>query len=202
MPSCKPATNSLYPSEAITVNWFTCRTWFPNVSTSMRSPFWLTQRRRPRPTSCLFCVVEFPPCFRVQIWNTFGLSQPSRNAECENIKRTGLLKESKRSLSFKIKLYADISSLSSLLRLVELFILRPCLSMLKYPECVAWTSIFRRYCSYGVSNKVRYSLRIDIYSSSKISPYSEFISLPSSSYLRYFATSSIKNKDRHLIPRS
>ena len=35
-----------------------------------------------------------------------------------------------------------------------------------------------------------------------MSPYSEFVSLPSSSYLRYFATSSMKNRDRHLTPRS
>ena len=47
---------------------------------SIRSPFWLTQRRRPRPTSWRREIV-LSLCFSIHMPKTLGLSQPSRRAE-------------------------------------------------------------------------------------------------------------------------
>ena len=55
---------------------------------SMRSPCWSTDRRRPRPTSCRREMV-LSLFLSMHMTNTFGLSQPSRSAECEKMKRTG-----------------------------------------------------------------------------------------------------------------
>lgn len=44
-------------------------------------------------------LISLAVSFSVQIWNTFGLSQPSRKAEWEKINRNGLSSESKLSLS-------------------------------------------------------------------------------------------------------
>ena len=56
-----------------------------------RSPSWFTASRTPRPISCRFFISE-AVWLSVQIWNTFGLSQPSRSAECEKMKGDRLLK--------------------------------------------------------------------------------------------------------------
>ncbi|CAJ7662021.1 Uncharacterised protein [Burkholderia pseudomallei] len=42
----------------------------------------------------------------VQIWNTFGLSQPSFSAECEKMNFSGVSNDSSRSLSFMMSPYA------------------------------------------------------------------------------------------------
>ena len=102
MSFCRSATKVAYPSEAITVSLFTLWTSSGNTCASMRTPCWSTQRRRPRPTSCRFC--EMLLDWRSeQIWNTFGLSHPSRKAEWEKMKRTDSSKLSNLSLFFKIK---------------------------------------------------------------------------------------------------
>ena len=54
-------------------------------------------------TSCRFCVELSPPCFSVQIWNTFGLSHPSRRAEWEKMNRVGSSKDNSRSLFFRMR---------------------------------------------------------------------------------------------------
>ena len=69
----------------------------------------MTQRRKPRPTSWRFCTV-LSLRFKVQIWKMLGLSQPSRKAECEKIKRVGSSKDSKRSL-IDTKKDEDVDSL-------------------------------------------------------------------------------------------
>ena len=74
----------------------------------------------PRPTSWRFLTSE-TDWFRVQIWKTLGLSQPSRRAEWENRKATRFRrrssspsaaagKESRASLSRMIRAYAAASS--------------------------------------------------------------------------------------------
>ena len=50
-----------------------------------------------------FLMKEFVS-FSVQIWKTFGLSQPSRNAECEKINLSGHAKLNNHSLFFIIVL--------------------------------------------------------------------------------------------------
>jgi hypothetical protein len=47
----------------------------------------------------------------VQIWNTLGLSQPSRSAECEKMNATGSSNDSNFSLARMIKSKAVSSSL-------------------------------------------------------------------------------------------
>ncbi len=93
---CSLSANSAKLSFAIT-----CKRLI--FLSSMRSPSWLTQRRRPRPTfwravRVFFCSMS------VQTWNTFGLSQPSFSAEWEKIKRRGQSKDKSHSLSFIIVL--------------------------------------------------------------------------------------------------
>ena len=56
----------------------------------------------PRPTSWRREIV-LSLCFSAQMTKTFGLSQPSRSAECEKMKRTGSSNESSRSLFFRIR---------------------------------------------------------------------------------------------------
>ena len=91
-----------YDSLAMIVNAFTSNTPPCSTLSSCRSPSLFTHRRIPRPTSWRFFVV-LSESFNVQIWKTLGLSQPSFSAECENIKRVGSSKESRRSLSFIIR---------------------------------------------------------------------------------------------------
>ena len=52
--------------------------------------------------------------FKVQIWKTFGLSQPSLKAEWENMNFNLVSKLKSLSLSFMIKLNVDSSSLFAL----------------------------------------------------------------------------------------
>ena len=94
--------NKFMNFDEITVSTLMSCTLSPSTSASMRFPSLFTHRRRPRPTSCRFCVV-LSLCFIVQIWNTFGLSQPSRRAEWEKINRVGSSKDSSRSLFFRIR---------------------------------------------------------------------------------------------------
>lgn len=63
-----------------------------------RSPFSRTGRRRPRPISWRFLTSE-RVSLSVQIWNTLGLSQPSRKAEWLKMKRKGSSSDKSRSLS-------------------------------------------------------------------------------------------------------
>ena len=60
------------------------------------------RQAQPAPTSWRRLMV-LSLCLSVQITNTFGLSQPSRSAEWEKMKRTGSSNDSSRSLSFKIR---------------------------------------------------------------------------------------------------
>ena len=130
---CKPLANDSYDSLAITVSRLTRCTSLPKTLASMRSPCPFTQRRSPRPTSWrLRTSAEL--CFRVQIWKTFGLSHPSRRAECEKIKRIGSFRSSRRSLFFIIKSYASSSVYSLVPRSVLLSISFPFLSLEKYPS--------------------------------------------------------------------
>ena len=145
----------------------------PKTLSSMRSPFWFTHKRNPRPTSCRLRTSE-ALLLSVQIWNTFWLSQPSFSAEWLNIKRTGSSRESRRSLSFMIKSYASISSESDDPRATLLSTKRPppflLLSMEKYPACALWASVFSRNSKYsGLSSKsCCIDLRMESYSSSNI----------------------------------
>ena len=176
-----------------------CTNDFPTLCSSIRKPSWLTQSLNPLPTSCRFPVV-LSLCFNVQIWNTFGLSHPSLSAECENINLVGSAKLRSLSLFLRIRSYADISSEKSEPRFTVLSTACPFLSIEKYPLWVSFTSIPFKYFWYGVSKTVIYSFTISLYSCSNIWPYSPRISSPSSSYWRYFATSSMKNNDNVLMP--
>ena len=155
---------------ATTVSVLISCTLSPQLCTSIRLPFWLTQRRRPRPTSCRFAVL-LSECFKVQIWNTFGLSQPSRRAEWEKMNRVGSSKDSSRSLFLRIRSYAETSFSSKPSLFALLSMLRPVfLSMLKYPLCTRLTSlqVDLKYFWYGVSSRVAYSFRTLMYSCSNI----------------------------------
>jgi len=100
----------------------------------------------------------------VQIWNTFGLSHPSRSAECEKMNATGSSNDNSRSLSFMIRSYASTSFCASpeLLssRITSPARVRRCA---KYAAC---TSSARRVChpsnpTFSSSNAFTNSLRIN-----------------------------------------
>lgn len=63
-------------------------------------PHMVIDRQAITPISLSFSALSVS--FSVQIWNTFGLSQPSRKAEWGKINRNGLSNDNKRSLSFII----------------------------------------------------------------------------------------------------
>ncbi|MDR2267146.1 MAG: hypothetical protein LBE09_06150, partial [Christensenellaceae bacterium] len=53
----------------------------PSTVLSWRSPSLFAHNLIPRPSSCRRVMV-LSLFFNVQIWNAFGLSQPSRRTEC------------------------------------------------------------------------------------------------------------------------
>ena len=77
----------------------------------MRSPRWLTHSRNPRPTSWRRLVTfSGSAFFSMPITNTFGLSHPSRNAECAKMNLTGSSKLSNCAFRRRIRSYASTSS--------------------------------------------------------------------------------------------
>ena len=150
------------------------------LSSKTRSPSWFTAMRRPRPISWRFLRVE-SVSFSVQIWNTFGLSQPSRNAECENMNFSLQSKDNSHSLSFIIVLKADSSSLRELVSFKmsfpeESFFLP---SIEKYPLWTSWADVVKSTSLKSVLK--RGSLAAFKYSSSNIFANFPFMGLPLSS---------------------
>jgi hypothetical protein len=92
-------TKSVYDSSVTTVSSLMSCTV---TGLSIRSPCWSTDRRSPRPISWRRVVV-LSLFLSMPMTKTFGLSQPSRSAECDQMNRTGSSNDSSRSLSFRIR---------------------------------------------------------------------------------------------------